>query len=73
MCQTTGVIGVLIVLALWGLAAVLATLGVFTLPSPPMWFDAWSKLIAAVVAAVIGARVLWSAPQLLQAFLDRMK
>ena len=73
MSQTTGVTGVLIVLAVWSVIAVLATSGMISLPSPPMWFDAWSKLIAAVAVAVIGARVLWSAPKLLQAFLDRMK
>ena len=64
---------VVVALFLWGVGAVLATCEVFTLPSPPAWFDAWSKLIAAVSAAVIGARVLWEAPKLLQEFLAKAR
>jgi hypothetical protein len=73
MPQATPLAGVLIILSIWSVIAVLAVLNLVSLPSPPAWFDAWSRLIAAVAGTAIGARVLWSASQQLQAFLDRMK
>ena len=73
MSQATPVTGVLIILCIWSVIAILAAFNVMNLPSPPAWFDAWSRLIATVAVAAIGARVLWSAPKQLQAFLDRTK
>jgi hypothetical protein len=70
MSQTTAVV---IILSIWSVIAILAAFKVMILEPPPEWFDGWSRLIAAVALAAIGARVLWKAPQQLQAFLDRMR
>jgi hypothetical protein len=64
---------VLIILALWVVACVLAVSGAITLPAPPTWFDAWSRLIAAVAATAIAARVLWAVPRQLKDFLDGIR
>jgi hypothetical protein len=73
MFQITPVTGVLIIIGAWVAIAILAACNLISLPPPPGWFDQWSKLIATVAVAAIGARVLWSAPKQLQAFLDRTK
>lgn len=71
MRKPTPVTGVVIMLAVWTGLALFAVWEVMTLPVPPQWFDAWSKLIATIAVAAIGARVLWSVPAQLQEFLDR--
>jgi hypothetical protein len=65
--------GVLIILAVWGVIAFLATTGAFALPLPPEWLKAWTGLIISVVVAAVGARVLWVAPQQFQAYIDKLK
>ena len=52
--------GVLVsVLLAWAALAVTSVAGV-KVPPPADWLEAWTKWIAAVVAIVVSARVLWS-------------
>jgi hypothetical protein len=71
--MTSAATGVLIILAVWAAMALLAVFGVVTAPVPPPWFDAWSRLIAAVAGTAIAARVLWSVQKQLGEFLDEIK
>jgi hypothetical protein len=61
------------ILVVWAICCGVAVFGVVTLPPPPQWFDAWSKLVAAVAGTAVAARVLWTVPKKLQDFLDGIR
>lgn len=56
MAQIPGTTGVLVILALWAVIAVLSVVVPFTVPPPPAWLEAWTKLVAAAAASAIGIR-----------------
>lgn len=45
----------------------------FTLPEPAAWLEAWVKLFQTVVSVVIGLKLAWSVPELLQELLRRTR
>jgi hypothetical protein len=66
-------LAVTIMVALWAGIAALAAAGVVTLSKPPEGLEKWTELFVRVGVAAVGARVLWMAPQQLQAYLDIRK
>jgi ABC-type nickel/cobalt efflux system permease component RcnA len=73
MSQNAQVTAVVVILAMWIIIAVLGVLFHWNVPQPPQWLDQWSRLIATVVVATVGAWVLWSAPQQLDKFLSHLR
>lgn len=65
MSQTRFVIFVLIA---WVIIAAFAVAQPEIFKAPPQWLDTWTKLIATIVTAAVGARVLWGVPKVLEAF-----
>jgi hypothetical protein len=68
MPQIPATTGVLVILGLWAVIAILSVVVPLTIPVPPLWFDAWTKLAA---TAALGLRVLWVAPKQLQEYLNK--
>ena len=71
MAQIPATTGVLVIFGLWVVIAILAVVVPFTVPPPPLWLEAWTKLVTGAAVAAIGARVLWVAPKQLQEYLDK--
>ena len=71
MPQIPATTGVLVILGLWAVIAILSVVVPLTVPVPPLWFEAWTKLAATAAAAALGLRVLWVAPKQLQEYLNR--